>query len=309
MPMKTSMYFTRFVDIADFNGRQLTNVNKLSYESIGNSQNETGSNAPRDGSQMQSASYQPDVSHERAAVGSSTSKPFSSLLSPFAFDFVPKSPSIGIGWTDVNNDLETWWPAIIDTTWCLEPPFDGDLLGFPQKQNLSQSSQERYSTDSEQFVTQTDTDGIGVALNLRAPKSYADLRSYTPSPVLSTASFPASLHKNSSPMPKGLSVLDDPLPASFDSKGVSHIARKGPFAPSFPASTEASASMRNNSTNFKTAKLQPSSVVSVAQPVQPRMNSMPSKQDKQEELNIVTGVKLFIGWVFLLLLAPTEHFS
>ena len=38
-----------------------------------------------------------------------------------------------------------------------------------------------------------------------------------------------------SPVPsKGLSVLDAPLPASFDSNGVSWIARNGPVAASVP---------------------------------------------------------------------------
>lgn len=39
-------------------------------------------------------------------------------------------------------------------------------------------------------------DSPGGLTNLRAAKSYADLRSYTPSPVPSTASFPASLNNN-----------------------------------------------------------------------------------------------------------------
>lgn len=38
-----------------------------------------------------------------------------------------------------------------------------------------------------------------------------------------------------SPVPKGLSVLDVPLPASFDSQGISHIARYGPIASSVPS--------------------------------------------------------------------------
>lgn len=38
--------------------------------------------------------------------------------------------------------------------------------------------------------------GFGIAPNLRTAKSYADLRSYTPSPVPSSASFPASLGAN-----------------------------------------------------------------------------------------------------------------
>jgi hypothetical protein len=38
--------------------------------------------------------------------------------------------------------------------------------------------------------------GFGSAVNLRAAKSFADLRSYTPSPVPSTASFPVGLQSN-----------------------------------------------------------------------------------------------------------------
>lgn len=38
--------------------------------------------------------------------------------------------------------------------------------------------------------------GFGAQQNLRAAKSFADLRSYTPSPVASTASFPAALQSN-----------------------------------------------------------------------------------------------------------------
>lgn len=38
-----------------------------------------------------------------------------------------------------------------------------------------------------------------------------------------------------SPISKGLSVMDVPLPASFDSQGISHMARYGPIASSVPA--------------------------------------------------------------------------
>lgn len=38
-----------------------------------------------------------------------------------------------------------------------------------------------------------------------------------------------------SPIQKGLSVMDVPLPASFDSQGISHMARYGPIASSVPA--------------------------------------------------------------------------
>lgn len=37
-----------------------------------------------------------------------------------------------------------------------------------------------------------------------------------------------------SPIQKGLSVMDVPLPASFDSSGISHFAKAGPFAASVP---------------------------------------------------------------------------
>jgi hypothetical protein len=38
-----------------------------------------------------------------------------------------------------------------------------------------------------------------------------------------------------SPVQKGLSVMDVPLPASFDSQGISHVARFGPIAASVPS--------------------------------------------------------------------------
>ncbi|KAF1985793.1 hypothetical protein K402DRAFT_100826 [Aulographum hederae CBS 113979] len=38
-----------------------------------------------------------------------------------------------------------------------------------------------------------------------------------------------------SPVQKGLSVMDAPLPASFDSQGISHMARYGPIAASVPS--------------------------------------------------------------------------
>ncbi|KAF2746928.1 hypothetical protein M011DRAFT_494763 [Sporormia fimetaria CBS 119925] len=38
-----------------------------------------------------------------------------------------------------------------------------------------------------------------------------------------------------SPVQKGLSVMDVPLPASFDSQGISHVARYGPIAASVPS--------------------------------------------------------------------------
>ena len=38
-----------------------------------------------------------------------------------------------------------------------------------------------------------------------------------------------------SPVQKGLSVMDVPLPASFDSQGISHMARYGPIAASVPS--------------------------------------------------------------------------
>jgi hypothetical protein len=46
------------------------------------------------------------------------------------------------------------------------------------------------------LATGFDTVGLGPGNNLRAARSVADLRSYTPSPVPSTASFPAALRNN-----------------------------------------------------------------------------------------------------------------
>lgn len=50
--------------------------------------------------------------------------------------------------------------------------------------------------------------------------------------------YGSPLHENyfaHSPPAKGLSVLDAPLPSSFDSNGISHAARNGPFAASVPS--------------------------------------------------------------------------
>lgn len=49
------------------------------------------------------------------------------------------------------------------------------------------------------------------------------------------SSPPADSRMGMSPIPKGLSVLDAPLPASFDSQGISHMARYGPLAASVPS--------------------------------------------------------------------------
>lgn len=57
--------------------------------------------------------------------------------------------------------------------------------------------------------------------------------SHPPSTYGSPPADPARLAL--SPAHKGLSVMDVPLPASFDSQGISHMARYGPIASSVPA--------------------------------------------------------------------------
>lgn len=53
------------------------------------------------------------------------------------------------------------------------------------------------------FLGVLDSPGnFGNAQNLRAAKSFADLRSYTPSPVPSSASFPAALQTNGARLPQ-----------------------------------------------------------------------------------------------------------
>ncbi|KAH7118953.1 hypothetical protein B0J11DRAFT_81378 [Dendryphion nanum] len=50
-----------------------------------------------------------------------------------------------------------------------------------------------------------------------------------------------------SPVQKGLSIMDVPLPASFDSQGISHMARYGPIAASVPSKISPPASYQNDS--------------------------------------------------------------
>ena len=67
---------------------------------------------------------------------------------------------------------------------------------------------------------------------------------YNPQPLLGVppldgpaATFGSPPHDGrlgASPSGRGLSVLDAPLPSSFDSQGISHAARHGPFASSVP---------------------------------------------------------------------------
>ncbi|KAH6643525.1 hypothetical protein C7974DRAFT_438418 [Boeremia exigua] len=51
----------------------------------------------------------------------------------------------------------------------------------------------------------------------------------------STYGSPPDPRRALSPVQKGLGVMDVPLPASFDSQGISHMARYGPIASSVPA--------------------------------------------------------------------------
>ncbi|KAK8206709.1 hypothetical protein M8818_004543 [Zalaria obscura] len=59
--------------------------------------------------------------------------------------------------------------------------------------------------------------------------------SYTPDPIGSNYGSPLNESRlAASPVQRGLSVLDAPLPSSFDSQGISHAARHGPLAASMP---------------------------------------------------------------------------
>lgn len=59
--------------------------------------------------------------------------------------------------------------------------------------------------------------GFGTQTNLRAAKSYADLRSYTPSPVPSSASFPAALQSNVARYGSGASTTPTLTPTASGS--------------------------------------------------------------------------------------------
>lgn len=58
--------------------------------------------------------------------------------------------------------------------------------------------------------------------------------SYALEPSSAYGSPPNESRLGASPSQRGLSVLDAPLPSSFDSQGISHAARHGPFASSVP---------------------------------------------------------------------------
>jgi len=80
---------------------------------------------------------------------------------------------------------------------------------------------------------QTDFDGYQHARTYGHDYSQTDLAYNARSPI-----FGSPVHDNhfpTSPHIRGLSVLDAPLPNSFDSNGISMAARNGPFAASVPS--------------------------------------------------------------------------
>ncbi|KAB2571513.1 putative spindle poison sensitivity protein scp3 protein [Lasiodiplodia theobromae] len=60
-------------------------------------------------------------------------------------------------------------------------------------------------------------------------------QTFSSNPGSNFGSPPNDSRLPTSPVQKGLSVLDAPLPASFDSQGISHMARYGPIAASVPS--------------------------------------------------------------------------
>ncbi|KAK8236938.1 hypothetical protein HDK77DRAFT_484278 [Phyllosticta capitalensis] len=72
------------------------------------------------------------------------------------------------------------------------------------------------------------------------PKQMHDMiptidQTFSSNPGSNFGSPPNDARLPTSPVQKGLSVLDAPLPASFDSQGISHMARYGPIAASVPS--------------------------------------------------------------------------
>lgn len=91
------------------------------------------------------------------------------------------------------------------------------------------ASQQQQQPQEMQYPTQEDMPNLpNVAPYLQPSQSL----SLDPS-----SAFGSPLNDNrlgASPNARGLSVLDAPLPGSFDSQGISHAARHGPFASSVP---------------------------------------------------------------------------
>ncbi|KAH8430801.1 putative R3H domain protein [Aspergillus melleus] len=75
-------------------------------------------------------------------------------------------------------------------------------IDFSEARNEGPSSYNTLRGQTSGFLGVLDSPGnFGNTQNLRAAKSFADLRSYTPSPVPSSASFPAALQSNGARMP------------------------------------------------------------------------------------------------------------
>ena len=104
------------------------------------------------------------------------------VLKPGVNNSPPMPPGSAIQPVDANRHLLMNKAATIDFTSgrSAEPPAHNTLRG----------------QQSSGLLGIPDSPGFGTSLNLRAAKSFADLRSYTPSPVPSTASFPTTLQSN-----------------------------------------------------------------------------------------------------------------
>ncbi|KAH7378242.1 hypothetical protein BKA66DRAFT_421346 [Pyrenochaeta sp. MPI-SDFR-AT-0127] len=105
-----------------------------------------------------------------------------------------------------------------------EPPMTSSLLTMQahlggMQQGYPYPMQDEYTNQKDQYDM---IPTIGTTISSHPGSNYG-------SPPNENGRLPMS------PVQKGLSVMDVPLPASFDSQGISHMARYGPIASSVPA--------------------------------------------------------------------------
>jgi hypothetical protein len=106
-----------------------------------------------------------------------------------------------------------------------EPPMNSSLLTMQAHMAPMQSGYQYPSQDDPYAVPKTQYDmipTIDTTFSSHPGSNYGSPPNENPRSALS-------------PVQKGLSVMDVPLPASFDSQGISHMARYGPIASSVPA--------------------------------------------------------------------------
>lgn len=121
----------------------------------------------------------------------------------------------------------------------------GNAGGHFSRMNIPH--QQELAMNSSLLTMQAHMGGMQPGYPYAIPDEYANQKNqYDMIPTIDTtfSSHPGSNYGSPpndngrplmSPVQKGLSVMDVPLPASFDSQGISHMARYGPIASSVPA--------------------------------------------------------------------------